>query len=188
MRRDDVELARRVLCRKVANEAITWCRKCASVGRILAEMADGRYFVSNEVAPNATGDYAHGVQYDFAKPLDGDVLKLVIQLADEGERQMALRSFAHMEVHNYTGAAWVFFAAAGATKWQGLLDVAEDMGIAPANIAAFGDDTGDLEMLQNSSIGVAVANAIPEALAAATAHCAHCDEDGVARWLEERFL
>lgn len=187
VRRGDAELARRVLQCNTANEIITWCQKRASLGRILAEMADGQYFVSNEVDPNAVGDYAHGTQYNFAQPLWGDVFKLVIQLDNEEDRKNALQDFAQLEVHNYTGATWVFFAAAGATKWQGILDVACDMNITSASIVAFGDDTGDVEMLRNSGVGVAVANAVPEALAAADARCADCDEDGVADWLNRQF-
>ena len=40
------------------------------------------------------------------------------------------------------------------------------------------------DMLRNCGVGVAVANAIDEAKAAADAVCGSNDEDGVARWLE----
>ena len=57
-----------------------------------------------------------------------------------------------------------------------------------SNIAAFGDDYNDVEMLRECGIGVAVANAIDEAKAAADYICGDCDDDGTARWLEEHVL
>jgi hydroxymethylpyrimidine pyrophosphatase-like HAD family hydrolase len=56
------------------------------------------------------------------------------------------------------------------------------------NIAAFGDDHNDVEMLRRCGFGVAVANAIEEAKAAAGCICGTNDNDGVANWIEERVL
>ena len=53
---------------------------------------------------------------------------------------------------------------------------------------AFGDDYNDIEMLRDCGIGVAVANAIPEVKTAADYICDTNDNDGVAKWLEERVL
>jgi len=55
-------------------------------------------------------------------------------------------------------------------------------------IVAFGDDHNDVEMLRECGIGVAVANAIDEAKAAADYVCDTNDTDGVAKWLEEKIL
>lgn len=186
--RAGVELARRVLPKEEANAILAYCRQLPSTGRILAEMASGVYYVSNEVDPAAVGDYTHARQYQFTNPLQEGVLKLVVQVQDEADRAAALHAFAHLEVHNYVGTKWVFFGAAGATKWHGLLDVAADMGIGPQNIVAFGDDTGDVEMLQNSGLGVAMENTLPGIKAIANTICPDCDADGVAWWLWENML
>ena len=54
---------------------------------------------------------------------------------------------------------------------------------------AFGDDLNDVSMLQAAGIGVTMANAAPEALAAADTVTASYDENGVARALARlRFL
>lgn len=55
-------------------------------------------------------------------------------------------------------------------------------------VLAFGDDYNDVEMLRKCGIGVAVANAIDEAKAAADFICASNDDDGVAKWIEENIL
>jgi len=75
-----------------------------------------------------------------------------------------------------------------ATKWDAVQTIAAHFGIKTAEIAAFGDDFNDILMLRGCGVGVAVANAIDEAKAAADHICGANDEDGVARWLEEHIL
>jgi Cof subfamily protein (haloacid dehalogenase superfamily) len=75
-----------------------------------------------------------------------------------------------------------------ATKWNAIRLLAEKWGIEAAEIAAFGDDYNDMEMLQNCGVGVAVANALDEVKAVADYVCGSNDEDGVAKWLEENML
>jgi len=71
-----------------------------------------------------------------------------------------------------------------ATKAKAVAALAQFWGIAKSETVTFGNDHNDVEMLRESGIGVAVANAVPEAKAAAHQSCGHCDEDGVAKWIE----
>ena len=82
----------------------------------------------------------------------------------------------------------VMIMNAAATKWNAVQRLCSLWGIAPAQVATFGDDWNDCAMLKGCGIGVAVENAIPEALAAADFVCPSCDADGVARWIEENLL
>lgn len=75
-----------------------------------------------------------------------------------------------------------------ATKWRGVQALAAHFNIDPAHIAAFGDDFNDISMLANVGMGVAVANAIPEAKNAARFVCGTNNNNGPARWLEEYVL
>lgn len=75
-----------------------------------------------------------------------------------------------------------------ATKLNGIRLLAEHYGIGLDEVAAFGDDHNDVEMLSACGTGVAVANAIPEAKAAAGEVCGSNQEDGVARWIRENVL
>ena len=52
-------------------------------------------------------------------------------------------------------------------KGAALQGLAQQLGLAPAAIAAVGDDLGDLPMLRAAGLAVAVANARPEVKAAA---------------------
>lgn len=58
----------------------------------------------------------------------------------------------------------------------------------PANVVAIGDGSNDAAMLQLVGTGVAVANASPAALVAASLVAPSNDEDGVAVALRSIFL
>lgn len=75
-----------------------------------------------------------------------------------------------------------------AAKLDGVRRLARHMGLSLKQVAAFGDDYGDLPLLEACGIGIAVDNALPEVKAGADAVCGSNDGDGVARWLEEHLL
>ena len=55
------------------------------------------------------------------------------------------------------------------------------------NVAAFGDNYNDIEMLESVGYGVAVGNARQEVKNAAQYVTSHHKEDGVARWLQQEL-
>jgi Cof subfamily protein (haloacid dehalogenase superfamily) len=75
-----------------------------------------------------------------------------------------------------------------ATKSYALAELARIWDIAQSEIVAFGDDLNDMDMLSCVGIGVAMSNALDEIKAAADYACGDCDDDGVAKWLEEYAL
>lgn len=75
-----------------------------------------------------------------------------------------------------------------ARKRNAVIALATEFGVSLAEVAAFGDDYNDIEMLRECGAGVAVANAIDEAKAAADYICDANDNDGVAKWLERNVL
>ena len=70
--------------------------------------------------------------------------------------------------------------SANAHKGLALQRFAEHLGLGLANCMAFGDGANDLTMVRMAGIGVAMANACPEVLAAADHVTLSNDEDGVA--------
>ena len=75
-----------------------------------------------------------------------------------------------------------------ATKLNGVKAISEHFNVPLSEIVSFGDDFNDIEMLRNCGIGVAMSNAISECRSVADYVCGDCDEDGVAKWIEERIL
>ncbi|MBS1675199.1 MAG: HAD family phosphatase [Actinobacteria bacterium] len=83
-----------------------------------------------------------------------------------------------------SGAPFVEIMAEGVTKATGLSALCAELGIDQAETLALGDALNDVEMLRWAGRGVAMANAEPEALAAADEVTASNAEDGVALVLE----
>lgn len=75
-----------------------------------------------------------------------------------------------------------------ATKGQTLRWLAEQEGIRPEEIIAFGDGHNDLDMLDYAGLGVAVANARSELLAIADLVTSSNSADGVAEVIEKYVL
>ncbi|MFA6074921.1 MAG: HAD family hydrolase [Negativicutes bacterium] len=71
------------------------------------------------------------------------------------------------------------------TKASGLRWLAEYYNIAMENVAAFGDEANDIEMITEAGYGYAVANATEELLAVAKVVVGSNDEDGVAEKIDE---
>ena len=81
----------------------------------------------------------------------------------------------------------VEISAAGITKASGLASLAAEHGVDAQHVVAFGDMPNDLPMLAWAGLGVAVANAHADVLAAADEVTASNDDDGVAQVLERFF-
>lgn len=86
------------------------------------------------------------------------------------------------------GDVWrLQFLAANTSKGKGVLQVAKRLGIKPAEIISFGDNYNDMEMIQSTGLGIAMANAVPELKQAADFVTLSNQEDGVAYVLEALF-
>lgn len=75
-----------------------------------------------------------------------------------------------------------------ANKGQALRALASYLNIPIEKTFAFGDGLNDLSMIQEAGTGVAMANACEEVKAAADYVTVSCDEDGVAKAIEELCL
>ncbi len=74
-----------------------------------------------------------------------------------------------------------------ATKGRAMLALAEHLGIPAGETLAFGDGSNDISLLRAAGLGVAMANSMPELLAAADRVTASNDEAGVACALRQIF-
>ena len=83
--------------------------------------------------------------------------------------------------------ALVEISAEGVTKATTLAVLADEMGVAPHDVLAFGDMPNDLAMLTWAGTSYAMANAHPSVLEAADHEAPTNDDDGVARVLAEVF-
>jgi hydroxymethylpyrimidine pyrophosphatase-like HAD family hydrolase len=103
------------------------------------------------------------------------------------ERYPELRSSLHDSI--WLGTTRLTLQPAGTSKGSGLRHLLDRLGLEPEECMVFGDWHNDLHMFEVGGVSVAMANAVDEVKAAAQIVLDRtCDEDGVACFLEQRFL
>jgi Cof subfamily protein (haloacid dehalogenase superfamily) len=124
-----------------------------------------------------------------------DALELVTAPVTKLIARDASRSIAELAAaaHDVAGVAaavavageWVVeITAAGVNKAAALRELAADLGVAAAEVVAFGDYPNDLAMLEWAGRSIAPSNAHPDVLALVDEVTASNDDDGVAFSIE----
>jgi Cof subfamily protein (haloacid dehalogenase superfamily) len=105
-------------------------------------------------------------------------------LSERAGRELGACVRTHRLINkNYRGQILEFLSPESG-KWSALARLAASAGIEPAEIAAVGDDTNDVEMLARAGLGIAMGNAVPEARAAAQCVVASNAESGLVEAIE----
>lgn len=175
----------------------------APIYKAALDVPTGRAFIRQllTVSDNFTvqaedGSYSHLGKYtgqnskafDFsAEVFPYPCLKVVAAIEKEEDAAALAQQFGLTYV-SYFGGLFKRFNHPDATKARGNRKLMELVGGSLADVIAFGDDLGDVEMLQQAGVGVLMCNARPE-LHGTCAHLSRYsnEEDGVARFLAEYF-
>lgn len=153
--------------------------------RIAAEINDVLYanFNSSTIWPGV-----QAVRTDFAHIPERPVDKIIFITADSG-RSSEIEKLLDEDLYWEISENEVLMVMnKQARKKYAVSALASHFGISLSEIAAFGDDFNDIEMLRDCGVGVAVANAIDEVKAVSDYICQTNDEDGVAKWIEEFYM
>ena len=142
---------------------------------------------TNKKDPSDT-DSSHYRCVDFSNYKDISYLKISLIAAKPNVVERIALNYPMLDMLRYTGENLYRFASRDAVKWNAVMAAAKYYNISTDEFIAFGDDYIDLEMLQKCGAGVAVENAVGEVKAAAKYICGSNDEDGAAKWIEERVL
>ncbi|MCY3763158.1 MAG: HAD family hydrolase [Gemmatimonadetes bacterium] len=133
---------------------------------------------------------------DLESGLDDQVVCLtVIGLGPELERlagEIGHRHAGRVQTHFYEnqyspGWHWLTIQDARATKDRGILSLKRLRGLEDRPLVVFGDHGNDLGMFAAADEALAVANAIPALKEQATGTIETNEEDGVARFVSERW-
>lgn len=104
----------------------------------------------------------------------------MLSLGDALQRHVPDQLYTHvLRSPRYIGH-FLEIAPLGVTKWSGVQRLAQEWGISDAEICAVGDDVNDVPMIEAAGLGVAMANAVPEAKSACDRVAPSHDEDGLA--------
>jgi len=133
---------------------------------------------------------AAAVQSDFTDLPGIDADKIIIELNGEDEYK-EIMSLLPDELYGLLSdrGALCLVMNRHASKLNAVKRLVEQIGLSVSEVAVFGDDYNDLEMIKYFGLGVAMSNAIDEVRQAADAVTIFSnDEDGVARFIEEYIL
>ncbi|NJD03994.1 MAG: HAD family hydrolase [Ruminiclostridium sp.] len=177
-----------IIPNEIANRLIAKCLYSGRVSTVTAET--GECLFSNYSGEPWDADWnAWKLKYtNFSEEISVPMTKISIESRDFSWLRTILADYPSLHLYINSGEPWSQIIHRDATKWNAIKRLSSNFEVLSADIAAFGDDYNDIEMLQNCGIGVAVANALDEAKVAANFVCGSNDEDGVAKWLEENVL
>ena len=170
----------------IADRLITDCLSSRGISYLFV---NGEGFErTNDIELPKQRDFTHYI-YDEFETLPGKRCYKISAMCDSpAEAERVAACFPSLDTTRFSGEDLYRFASPKATKWNALQNVMAHFGIEARETAAFGDDHIDVEILQKCGIGVAVANAVDAARAAADYICGTNDADGVAKWLRKNLL
>ena len=149
-------------------------------GNVSVDNEDG-FFTSDPHYRNQDAKY-----YDFSFGFPHPANKIVVQVSDVNQVAKLAKEYG-IEHSQYLNGDWHRLSPAGCSKWQGIVALLQATDGRIEDTITFGDDIGDLEMLEKAGHGVAMANSIPQVLAKIPRVAPSHQEDGVARYLEAHF-
>lgn len=162
--------------------------KCLQEPDILYVHATNESVAYTNRVDTSDADLSHYKYVDFSLNDNISYLKISIVASNPHVVERIASNFPMLDLLRYTGENLYRFANRNAVKWKAVKAVAEYYNINTDMVVAFGDDINDLEMIKNCGVGVAVENGIEEVKSVAKFICDISDNDGVAKWLEERVL
>ena len=125
---------------------------------------------------------------DLSDLIDEPTIKLMAYLPGMPAEELAaiIDSFGIEGCSPTTsGVPFVEVQSSQVSKATGLARMCAHFGVARSEVIAFGDQRNDLEMLEWAGIGVAMGNAVPEAIEAADMVAPNNDADGLAVMVEQ---
>lgn len=130
----------------------------------------------------------NAIYFDFWKDAFTEpAYKIVARIADHDAAAAITREYP-LECIFYLSGDWMRFTRLGTTKASGNRKLMELVGADVSDIIAFGDDSGDLDMLLEAGTGVLMKNAREELHSQCPTLSSYTNaEDGVARFLLKYF-
>jgi Cof subfamily protein (haloacid dehalogenase superfamily) len=132
---------------------------------------------------------ASTIQTDFSNLPDIDADKVLIEIDSENEYEETMTLLPPSLYGQFSdGRKLCLVMNRYATKLNAIKLLAYHWGISKSEIAAFGDDYNDIEMIEYCGIGVAMKNAIKEVLQVADVVTDTNNNDGVAKYILDQLL
>lgn len=128
----------------------------------------------------------NAIHYDFKDGLEEDCFKILC-LNDDLPLIKKIAKENNLELQNYLNGGWNRLSVKGANKWFGLKKLIELLSADKDEFMTFGDDVGDMDMILNSGVGVAMKNSQPQLLKVAKNITLSNEDDGCAVFINKYF-
>ena len=126
------------------------------------------------------------VYCEYNEPIKCKANKIVAELPEESIAKK-IADEAGCKLQCYRGEKWYAFLPMGSGKIEAIKAMSDICSISLNDIAAFGDDKNDIDMLKICGTGIAVSNSVKEVLDIADSITSSNDEDGVAKWIVDNL-
>ena len=163
-------------------------RCCAMYPQVAVIHANRQDITLTNLKTEAIEDPTHYCYMDFADIPPDNYFKISVRCSDPDAVIQIANQNSECRLQIYAEENFYTFSHISATKWNALKKVAASYSVRLYEIAAFGNDQNDLEMIQNCGYGIAMKNAISGVKHAARFSCLTNDNDGVAKWIENFLL
>lgn len=171
---------------EVSNQITNECLHRKEVTAITSETDTGYYVTFDE--PASSPDYAHAIAHDYTVPISEDTYKIVVEISDHNVAAEIESKFPQCRMLAFANENWYRFAHKDSSKINAIKELAKFLNIELTQIAAFGDDYNDIDMIKECGVGVSMGNAIDEIKAVANYVCDTNNNDGIAKWLDKYEL
>ncbi len=183
--------------KRIRNIAISVETQNALIQRLLSHggvlgmtLETGDFLYTND--PNHARwslDAAWNARYtDLSQPFSEPISKISVECETPDFLPEIVGEYPELRLLVNHCEKWHQITHRDTSKFLGVQRVASLLDVGMEEIAAFGDDYNDVEMLRGCGMGVAVANAVADAKEAARYLCLSNEEDGVAKFLQEAVL
>ncbi len=154
---------------------------------ITVDTENRHYWNYNEDPHILSPDWGEIVYTDYSD-FNEESLKICVKTENESIAKAIAESVKECNYVKFSDGDWYKYTYSAATKANAVKEISRKLNIPLSDMAAFGDDYVDIEMIKLCGIGIAVKNAIPEVKDAADYVTESNENDGVARFIEDYFI
>ena len=186
---NDEIIVQTVMSAETVDGILYQLRQTEGLGDVTVETEHKFFSNCKNILESYGPDYAHGIYHDYAEPLHMASYKMTVETKNSEEFYRIVNQYTECRGFGFAMEDWYCICPCGVTKGNAVEKTAAHLQIPLSQIAAFGDDISDVEMLRCCGYGVAMINGL-EAVKEAGRYISDYDNDhdGVARFIEEHFL
>ncbi|MGN0536572.1 MAG: HAD family hydrolase [Acutalibacteraceae bacterium] len=145
------------------------------------------HYLNYPLSPEELKDgWSNSIFTDFVT-FQQEALKICAEIHDSDIANRMKNLFPNYDCVRFSGTDWYKFTHKCVTKEKAIIKLCEYSNISLESIIAFGDDLVDIGMLKQCGLGVAMGNAISEVKAIANEIIETNENNGIARYLAEKF-